>query len=165
MSIRARRTPFKLRKLLVIDDDTRLLASYRDLLSPYGFEVLTANDGEQAIPLVEGPEAQREAAARARLLLDADRELVVVLAHARHLAPRLGPPFVVGLPRRVGDGQAVAEGRCALELEAEQGGQNQRTAVAVHPPGQVAFQDFDGDPGAAVGGGDADLSGEGAGRQ
>jgi DNA-binding response OmpR family regulator len=53
LSIRARRTPFKLRKLLVIDDDTRLLASYRDLLSPYGFEVLTANDGEQAIPLVE----------------------------------------------------------------------------------------------------------------
>ena len=53
MSIRARRTPFKLRKLLVIDDDTRLLASYRDLLSPYGFEVLTARDGEDAIPLVE----------------------------------------------------------------------------------------------------------------
>ncbi len=53
MSIRARRTPFKLRKLLVIDDDTRLLASYRDLLSPYGFEVLTAPDGEQAIPIVE----------------------------------------------------------------------------------------------------------------
>lgn len=53
MSIRARRTPLKLRKLLVIDDDTRLLASYRDLLSPYGFEVLTATDGEQAIPLVE----------------------------------------------------------------------------------------------------------------
>ena len=53
MSIRARRTPFKLRKLLVIDDDSRLLASYRDLLSPYGFEVLTAADGEQAIPIVE----------------------------------------------------------------------------------------------------------------
>jgi two-component system cell cycle sensor histidine kinase/response regulator CckA len=53
LSIRARRTPFKLRKLLVIDDDTRLLASYRDLLSPYGFEVLTAHDGEQAIPIVE----------------------------------------------------------------------------------------------------------------
>ena len=53
MSIRARRTPSKLRKLLVIDDDVRLLASYRDLLSPYGFEVLTANDGEQAIPIVE----------------------------------------------------------------------------------------------------------------
>ena len=53
MSIRARRAPFKLRKLLVIDDDTRLLASYRDLLSPYGFEVLTAADGEVAIPLVE----------------------------------------------------------------------------------------------------------------
>ncbi len=53
MSIRARRTPFKLRKLLVIDDDARLLASYRDLLSPYGFEVLTAADGEQAIPIVE----------------------------------------------------------------------------------------------------------------
>ncbi|HUP48234.1 MAG TPA: response regulator [Thermoanaerobaculia bacterium] len=53
MSIRARRTPFKVRKLLVIDDDVRLLASYRDLLSPYGFEVLCAPDGEQAIPLVE----------------------------------------------------------------------------------------------------------------
>lgn len=53
MPIRARRTPFKVRKLLVIDDDTRLLASYRDLLSPYGFEVLTAPDGQQAIPLVE----------------------------------------------------------------------------------------------------------------
>ena len=53
MSIRARRTPFKLRKLLVIDDDTRLLASYRDLLSPYGFEVLTAPDGAEAITLVE----------------------------------------------------------------------------------------------------------------
>ncbi|HEV8661298.1 MAG TPA: response regulator [Thermoanaerobaculia bacterium] len=53
MSIRARRTPFKLRKLLVIDDDSRLLASYRDLLSPYGFEVLTAADGNEAITLVE----------------------------------------------------------------------------------------------------------------
>ena len=53
MSIRARRTPFKLRKLLVIDDDTKLLASYRDLLSPYGFEVLTAPDGTDAVPIVE----------------------------------------------------------------------------------------------------------------
>lgn len=53
MTIRGRRTPFKLRKLLVIDDDTRLLASYRDLLSPYGFEVLTAPDGQEAITIVE----------------------------------------------------------------------------------------------------------------
>jgi DNA-binding response OmpR family regulator len=53
LSIRARRTPFKLRKLLVIDDDARLLASYRDLLSPYGFEVLCAPDGEDAIEIVE----------------------------------------------------------------------------------------------------------------
>lgn len=53
MAIRARRAPSRLRKLLVIDDDTRLLASYRDLLSPYGFEVLTAPDGQDAIPLVE----------------------------------------------------------------------------------------------------------------
>ena len=37
----------------MIDDDTRLLASYRDLLTPYGFEVLTAPDGQDAIPLVE----------------------------------------------------------------------------------------------------------------
>jgi DNA-binding response OmpR family regulator len=42
-----------MRKLLVIDDDLKLLASYRDLLSPYGFEVLTAPDGQEAMPLVE----------------------------------------------------------------------------------------------------------------
>ena len=53
MTIRARRTPFNQRKLLVIDDDTKLLASYRDLLSPYGFEVLTAPDGQEAIGIVE----------------------------------------------------------------------------------------------------------------
>lgn len=53
MSIRARRTPYKMRKLLVIDDDLRLLASYRDLLSPYGFEIITAPDGREAMPLVD----------------------------------------------------------------------------------------------------------------
>lgn len=37
----------------MIDDDARLLASYCDLLSPYGFEVLSAADGEAAIPIVE----------------------------------------------------------------------------------------------------------------
>lgn len=51
--IRARRTPIKLRKLLVIDDDERLVGYYRELLTPYGFEVLVALDGEQAVPLVE----------------------------------------------------------------------------------------------------------------
>ena len=51
--IRARRTPLKLRKLLVIDDDLRLIGYYRELLTPHGFEVLTANDGEEAIPIVE----------------------------------------------------------------------------------------------------------------
>ena len=51
--IRARRTPFKSRKLLVIDDDEKLIGYYRELLTPYGFEVLVANDGEQAMPLVE----------------------------------------------------------------------------------------------------------------
>jgi DNA-binding response OmpR family regulator len=48
--IRARRTPYKLRKLLVIDHEPTL---FRDLLTPYGFEVLTAPDGEQATPLLE----------------------------------------------------------------------------------------------------------------
>jgi DNA-binding response OmpR family regulator len=50
--IRAHKT-LKLRKLLVIDDDERTVVWYRELLTPYGFEVLVANDGEQAIPLVE----------------------------------------------------------------------------------------------------------------
>jgi len=53
LTIRARRPPHKLRKLLVIDDDTQLLSSYSALLSPYGFQVLTATDGEDAMPLVE----------------------------------------------------------------------------------------------------------------
>lgn len=53
MSIRARRTPFKVRKLLVIDDDQQLVVTYRELLTPYGFEVLSAFDGQEAIPLVE----------------------------------------------------------------------------------------------------------------
>lgn len=51
--IRARRTPFKSRKLLVIEDDQIVVGYYRDLLTPYGFQILVANDGEQAIPLVE----------------------------------------------------------------------------------------------------------------
>lgn len=53
MTIKARRTPFKLRKLLVIDDDEKLVGYYRELLMPYGFEVLVALDGEEAMPLVE----------------------------------------------------------------------------------------------------------------
>ena len=51
--IKARRTPYKLRKLLVIDDDEKLIGYYRELLTPYGFEVLTAFNGEAAMPLVE----------------------------------------------------------------------------------------------------------------
>ena len=52
--ITARRTPFKqLRKLLVIDDDERAIVYYRELLTPYGFQVLVATDGEMAMPLVE----------------------------------------------------------------------------------------------------------------
>ena len=51
--IRARRTPTKLRKLLVIDDDETVIGYYRELLTPYGFEVLVAFDGEQAMPLVD----------------------------------------------------------------------------------------------------------------
>lgn len=51
--IKARRTPFKSRKLLVIDDDVKLAANYRELLTPYGFEILIAHNGEDAMPLVE----------------------------------------------------------------------------------------------------------------
>ncbi len=51
--IKARRTPYKLRKLLVIDDDEKLIGYYRELLTPYGFEVLTAFNGEAAMPLVD----------------------------------------------------------------------------------------------------------------
>jgi len=51
--VRPPRVPQTFRKLLVVDDDKRLLASYRDLLTPYGFEIFTAEDGTQAIPIVE----------------------------------------------------------------------------------------------------------------
>ncbi len=53
LSVRANRSPQMIRKLLVIDDDAKLLASYKDLLAPYGFEVLTAADGRLAMPIVE----------------------------------------------------------------------------------------------------------------
>jgi DNA-binding response OmpR family regulator len=52
-NVRLRRTPQRLRKILVIDDDEKLLASYRDLLTPYGFEILIACDGQAAMPLVD----------------------------------------------------------------------------------------------------------------
>ncbi|HUF16912.1 MAG TPA: response regulator [Thermoanaerobaculia bacterium] len=48
-----RRAPVNLRKLLIIDGDAKLLASYRDLLTPYGFQVLTAPDGDKAITLID----------------------------------------------------------------------------------------------------------------
>jgi DNA-binding response OmpR family regulator len=51
--IKARRAPVKLRKLLVIDDDHKTVGTYRELLTPYGFEVLIAYDGEAAMPLVD----------------------------------------------------------------------------------------------------------------
>ena len=51
--IKARRAPDKLRKLLVIDDDHTTVLTYRELLTPYGFEVLIAYDGEAAMPLVD----------------------------------------------------------------------------------------------------------------
>ena len=51
--IKARKTPSSVRKLLVIDDDEKLVGYYRELLTPYGFEVLVALDGEAAIPLVD----------------------------------------------------------------------------------------------------------------
>jgi len=47
------RKPRGYRKLLVVDQDVRLLSSCRDLLAPYGFEVLTATDGDAARPIVE----------------------------------------------------------------------------------------------------------------
>ncbi|HEX6097683.1 MAG TPA: response regulator [Thermoanaerobaculia bacterium] len=50
--IKARRT-YQLRKLLVIDDDEATVKYYRELLTPHGFQVLIAHNGEQAIPLVE----------------------------------------------------------------------------------------------------------------
>ena len=51
--IKARRSPVKLRKLLVIDDDEKLVGYYRELLTPYGFQVLIAHDGQDAMPLVD----------------------------------------------------------------------------------------------------------------
>ena len=50
--IKARRT-YQLRKLLVIDDDEATVTYYRELLTPHGFNVLIARNGEEAIPVVE----------------------------------------------------------------------------------------------------------------
>lgn len=53
MNFRSKRPPHKLRKLLVIDDDAATLANYRNIFTPHNFLVLTAQDGEDAIPIVE----------------------------------------------------------------------------------------------------------------
>ena len=117
MSIRARRAPFKVRKLLVIDDDTKLLASYRDLLSPYGFEVLTAADGEVAMPLVEkNPDIQlvildlamprMDGRAWLRLFRGLRNELPVIVITAYKLDPNddeLKPAVVLEKPFHVAE--------------------------------------------------------------
>ncbi len=65
----------------------------------------------EAHAVVEGAHPEREPPAAGRGLLHRDGQLVVVVAYPCHLAPRLGPPFVVRLPRGVGDAQSVAERR------------------------------------------------------
>jgi DNA-binding response OmpR family regulator len=117
VTIRARRAPFKVRKLLVIDDDTKLLASYRDLLSPYGFEVLTAADGEIAIPLVEkNPDIQlvildlamprMDGRAWLRWFRELRQELPVIVITAYKLDPNdadLKPAVVLEKPFHVAE--------------------------------------------------------------
>jgi CheY-like chemotaxis protein len=112
MSIRAARTPFKARKLLVIDDDLTTTGTYRDILLPYGFQVLVANDGEQAMPLVEEhPDIQLVILDLAMPRMDGrqwlrwfrgrNRESPVVIISGYKLEPAdedLAPSVVLGKP-------------------------------------------------------------------
>ncbi len=89
-----------------------------------------------------------------------DGQLVVVVVHPRHLAPRLGPPFVVRLASGLGDAEPVAERRRAPELEAEQRGKDERAAIAGKAVAQPAIASLHRDLIAAVGRGDEDLTPE-----
>ena len=112
----------------------------------------------EAYAVVEGAHPQGEAAVRRLGLLHGDGQLVVMVANPGHLAPGLGPPFVVRLPGGVGDAEPVAKRRRAPEVEAEQGREDQRSPIAVKAVGEMAVADLHGDLIAAVGRGDADLA-------
>ena len=74
----------------------------------------------EAHAIVEGSDPHGEPPLRGCGLLDGHGQLVVLVTHPGHLAPRLGPRFVVCVAGGVGDAQAVPERRCSLELEAEE---------------------------------------------
>ena len=101
-------------------------------------------------PVVEGAHPQGEPAGRRGGFQHPDRQLVVLVMHARHLAPWLGPPLIVRLPERVGDAEPVAERWCSLELEAEQRRQDHRAPVAGQAVVELPVAGLHGDGVAAV---------------
>jgi len=133
MSIRARRAPHKQRKLLVIDDDTKLLASYRDLLSPYGFEVLCAGNGSDAIPIVEqNPDIQLVILDLAMPRMDGrewlrwfrgkrkEMPVIVISAHKLEITePELKPSVVLEKPFHVAELLDLVGLFCGLGVPAE----------------------------------------------
>ncbi len=115
--------------------------------------------------VVEGAHPKGEPPLWRRRLFYGDGQLVVVIAHPRHLAPGLGPPLVVRIASRVGDAKAVEEPRRPAELEAEHGGEDQRAPVAGEAVGEVAVLNLHRHLVAPVGRGDANLARERSGSE
>ena len=107
--------------------------------------------------VVEHPEHHGEPPAWRCRFDDGHAELVVMVADARHLAPRLGPGLVHRRAGRVGQSQAVAQRRRPPELEAQSGRQEHGPPVPLHAIEELALTDLDGHLVAAVGGSDPDL--------
>src|SRR2546430_13190404 len=114
--------------------------------------------------VVEHPERHGEPPAGRRRFHDRHSQLVVVIAHAGHLAPRLCPGLVVRAARRVRDPQTVEQRLRVPERDPESGGQEQRMGVAVKAVVQAAVVDLDGHLVPPVRGCDADPVLRGGGR-
>ena len=133
MSIKARRTPQKQRKLLVIDDDTQLLSWYREILLPYGFVVLTAGNGSDAIPIVEeNPDIQLVILDLAMPRMDGrewlrwfrgkrkESPVIVISAYKLEIAePEFKPSVVLEKPFHVAELLDLVGLFCGLGLPAE----------------------------------------------
>jgi hypothetical protein len=75
----------------------------------------------------------------------------VVVAHARHLAPRLRPPLIHRPLRLAHHSQAIAQRLRPLKLDAEHRRQQDRPFIAVKAVVELSAARFDGDLVSTVG--------------
>ncbi len=108
--------------------------------------------------VVEGTDGYGELAVGRSSFGDRDLQLVVVIANARDLAPRLSPRCVKRAATRVHDAQAIAQRRGAAEVEAEHRRRQERVTVALDHVVELALMRLDQHDIAPVGRSHANLA-------